>query len=160
MRHACLYEPAGPWVHVTADPIGGIETTRDERVIRLDGTRMATMDTMFDEFQLKGGFPSYFGRNNNALIDCLSDMQWMPADGYIWIIGDSDSLLVSESDWYLSGLVECLEFAGEEWSRPVELGEWWDRNPVPFHAVFVTGPDCYPAFRQRLADAGLQVHEL
>ena len=25
--------------------------------------------------------------------------------------------------------------AAEEWSRPVERGEWWDRAAVPFHVV-------------------------
>ena len=57
-------------------------------------------------------------------------------------------------------MVECLPEAGEVWSKPVELGEWWDRGPVPFHAVLVSNPDANPAFRQRLADAGLQVDEL
>lgn len=160
MFSACLSEHAGPWVHMSRVPIGSMEAAGNMRVIQLDGTRMTTLDDMFDEFQRKARFPSYFGRNANALLEVLTDMAWMPASGYVWIIRSSDSLLVAESNDTLACLVECLQDAGEEWSKPVKLGEWWDRDPVPFHAVFVSGPDGYPAFRQRLADTGLLVDEL
>ena len=130
------------------------------RVIQMDGTRMTTLSDMFDEFQQQARFPSYFGRNANALLDVLTDMEWMRATGYIWIIQSADSLLVAESKDVLASLVECLQEAGEVWSKPVELGEWWDRSPVPFHAVLASSPGGYPALQQRLADAGLQVDEL
>lgn len=69
---------------------------------------MTTLSDMFDEFQQQARFPSSFGRNANALLEVLTDMEWMRATGYIWIIQSADSLLVAESKDALASLVECL----------------------------------------------------
>lgn len=44
-------------------------------------------------------FPGYFGRNWDALIDCWSDMSWLPANGYICIIEKANVLEMSTPLW-------------------------------------------------------------
>jgi len=40
-------------------------------LIQLDLTKITTIDQLFDLFDEKFGFPTWFGRNYNALADCL-----------------------------------------------------------------------------------------
>src|SRR6185436_13164220 len=42
----------------------------------LDGTRCGTEDELFREFAIKLAFPSYFGGNWNAFIDCMRSFPW------------------------------------------------------------------------------------
>lgn len=37
-------------------------------------------------------FPDWFGRNWDALADCLADMSWQPADGYVIILEHTEDL--------------------------------------------------------------------
>lgn len=49
---------------------------RDEepRLITLDGRRMQTRETAHDELQAALSLPGYYGRNLDALHDCLTDI--------------------------------------------------------------------------------------
>ncbi len=40
----------------------------------LDGARMTTLESAYDELEQVFDFPSYFGRNLDALEDCLADL--------------------------------------------------------------------------------------
>lgn len=41
---------------------------------------------VFDRFAAALGFPSWFGANWDALADCLNDLSWRPAEGYVlWL---------------------------------------------------------------------------
>ena len=43
-------------------------------------------------------FPDYFGDNCHALNECITDLDWLPAEGYLFVIKNSASLLLEESD--------------------------------------------------------------
>jgi hypothetical protein len=43
-------------------------------------------ETLFDEYSKRGQFP-YFGRNWDALLDCISDFSWISAP-CVWIVHD------------------------------------------------------------------------
>ncbi|MFI7553275.1 barstar family protein [Micromonospora sediminimaris] len=62
-------------------------------VVRLDGTGMADADHVFYDFSNALLFPSYFGWNWDALSDCLRDLHWLPADGYLVIVDNAPQLL-------------------------------------------------------------------
>jgi hypothetical protein len=36
---------------------------------------------------------------------------------------------------------DTLYDAGDEWARPISLGEWWDRPAVPFHVILHSETD-------------------
>jgi hypothetical protein len=62
-------------------------------VARLDGTRMFDPDHAFYEFSDSLIFPGYFGWNWDALSDCLRDLNWLAADGYLILVENVPELL-------------------------------------------------------------------
>ena len=66
-------------------------------------------------------FPDWFGANWDALEDCLSDLSWLPASGYVLVIEDA------QPGDELGVLVDVLRSAAE----------WWSERGKPFVAVFV-----------------------
>lgn len=62
------------------------------------------------------GFPEHFGANWDALVDCLCDMEWAPANGYILT---------------LTGLAEHPE-ADTLWDVMAACGEHWQTLYKPF----------------------------
>ena len=96
-------------------------------------------------------FPDYFGDNCHALNECITDLDWLPAEGYLFVIKNSASLLIEESDDDdLESLLYLLSEAGKEWATPVNIGEWWDREGLPFHTILQISEDEMPGFQSRL----------
>jgi hypothetical protein len=69
------------------------------------------------------GFPKWFGGNWDALEDCLSDLSWRDAGGWVLILRNFDA--VPRDD--LGVLVEVLGSAAQ----------FWAGRGKPFFAVFV-----------------------
>lgn len=47
---------------------------RNYRVVWFDAARWTDWDALDDDFAMNLDFPNYYGRNSNALIDCLRDV--------------------------------------------------------------------------------------
>ncbi len=106
------------------------------RVIVLEGGKMVTLGASYDELARKLELPDYFGRNANALNECITDLDWLEAfDAVVLLVTKSDDVLRAEPKEMWDSFLDTLRFAGEEWARPVDRGEWWDRPAVPFHTV-------------------------
>jgi RNAse (barnase) inhibitor barstar len=99
------------------------------------GERMPTVAALFTEFAAAWRFPAYFGRNFQALEDCLVDLAWLPAEGYLCVVTHAELLLRDEPDDVLGLFLDLLARVGAGWSTAVDRGEPWDRPPVPFHTV-------------------------
>ncbi len=112
-------------------------------VVELDGSATTTSETLFAAFAHILKFPDYFGANWPALKDCLTDLDWLPADSYVVVVRNSDQLLAAEPI-ERSSLLKAMVSTGEEWAAAVELGEWWDRPPRPFHLVLDQGVVVWP----------------
>jgi RNAse (barnase) inhibitor barstar len=125
----------------------------------LDGRKMNDADSLFTEFAAALSFPDYFGRNWEALDECLADLSWVPAMGYVLLITDSSEVLVGSSrEWEI--LVDTLVRVAEEWAEPVDLGEPWDRPKVPFHTIFHDRPENEMALKNRLSKFKSQMADL
>lgn len=126
------------------------------RVVR--GRKMRTLHGLFDEFAAALQFPWYFGENTDAFDECIADLGWLPPqEGYVIVITDPGEVLVEADVGALSWLVNSLTRACEEWARPVEDGEWWDRPAVPFHVVLHTLVGNAVIVSQRWAHSGASV---
>src|SRR5436190_8742793 len=68
-------------------------------------------------------FPDWFGRNWDALEDCLGDLSWRKADGHVLLIAHFDGVPRDE----LGVLREVLAASAE----------FWAGRGRPFFAVFV-----------------------
>jgi RNAse (barnase) inhibitor barstar len=58
--------------------------------------------------------PAHFGGNWDALADCLGDLSWHPAPGYVLVIRGAGRL-AREAPQALARLVEVLRAAAGEW---------------------------------------------
>lgn len=71
-------------------------------------------------------FPEYFGGNWDALEECLRDLEWLSAKGYVLSLHGAHELWTRQPN--LAGmLVESWLFCAEEWAK----------SGVAFHLVFV-----------------------
>jgi RNAse (barnase) inhibitor barstar len=101
------------------------------RVIK--GRHCKTPANLFAEFARALEFPDYFGHNWDALEECLADLEWLPAKGYILLITDAGCVLPDDEEAYETFL-EILRDAGEAWGGgPAEMGA---RGATPFHVLF------------------------
>jgi RNAse (barnase) inhibitor barstar len=78
----------------------------------LDGTDAATRSGFFQELARSLDFPDYFGRNWDAVYDCLTDFNWLPADGYVLVLDGFDQFATNEAEqWNIA-----LKVLREAWA--------------------------------------------
>ena len=133
--HLCNATP--PWsallvVHRGTSASGLVKTPPGYVLRTIQGKKCRTPSGLFDEFARALAFPDYFGHNWDALEECLADLEWLPAKGYILLITDTQAVLPEDEEEY-DTLLEILDDAGEAWSK----GHTADGRRAPFHVVFI-----------------------
>ncbi len=111
--------PAGQAPHAMVEPVPGVV------VKRIEGRRCATKDGLLSEFARALEFPSYFGQNWDAFEECLTDLSWMPAAGYLIVVTHAEQVLRGNDEDYAT-FVDSLQAAGHEWAG---------MRAIPFHVV-------------------------
>lgn len=88
--------------------------------VLIDFYKVKTMDDFYDQLSDKLGFPDYFGRNGDALIDCLFSLRY-PQDEMTSIHVSSDEYLLLELRGFSSveqkikdTLITCIEFVSKK----------------------------------------------
>ena len=95
-------------------------------IFEVDVSTIGSEADLMDALATEMAFPDYFGRNWDAVDECLRDFSWRPAQGYLVIVQGSDSLastLPDEARLLLDSFVTASDF--------------WAKENVPFHAVLV-----------------------
>lgn len=128
-----------------------VEANPGARVVRLDGTLMKGGEAFYDELIRAIPLPDYFGRNLNALSECITDVDVLAGDPIVFVIRDGQCILSAEGPGALAGFLDTLRDAGTEWATPVQQGEAWDRPRVAFH-VIIQIADGAPAALSALPD--------
>jgi RNAse (barnase) inhibitor barstar len=134
---AHLATPSPPWVEVVV--LGHGQTAGDLTrglsklaVRRIDGRKCGTKAVLLAEMARAFDFPAHFGQNWDALEDCLTDLEWLPAVGYVLVITFADRLLPGPPDEYAT-LVSILQSVGAQWADGrTGVGA---RPPGPFHTL-------------------------
>jgi hypothetical protein len=105
-----------------------------EFVLRIiQGAKCQTIAGLLTECARVLDFPDYFGHNWDALEECLIDLEWLPAKGYVLLITDAGGVLPDDEEEYETFL-EILRDAGEAWGTgQAGMGM---RRPTPFHVLF------------------------
>jgi hypothetical protein len=87
----------------------------------IDGEAAGSRAGIFTEMARVLRFPDYFGRNWDAVYDCLTDLSWLPAGGYVVVVDGFDHLATAEPEQWAIGL-KVLREACAFWrplSRPM-----------------------------------------
>jgi hypothetical protein len=81
---------------------------------QLDGDAITDKPTLLRACADALAFPSYFGRNWDALADCLTDLAWLPAPGYA-IVYDNPAPLIRHApgDWAVA--LDIFQDAAAYW---------------------------------------------
>ena len=128
-----------PWVHVLIvrdgeSPERAVAAPPGFSMTVVRGSKCKNREGLFAEFARALSFPDYFGHNWDALEECLADLEWLPARGYVVIVTDAEQILTKDDEDYPT-FIDILNDAGESWSgRRVDGAA---QAGVPFHVVLV-----------------------
>lgn len=118
------------------------------RVVR--GHKATTDRAFFDECAAAWQFPYYFGENWDAFEECLADLEWLPADAYIFGVARAVHLLEKEPSEQQLRLLSVLERAAKEWGQSTS-----SRPAKVFHVLLQCSEKEKPALDKRLQAAGM-----
>lgn len=123
--------------HVLADasrsgvyhlPIGRQESLREAAeanamaVFEVDFSAAQKREDMLAAIAKALAFPEWFGHNWDALADCLADMAWRPADGYLILLRHCDAVHgLAEADFVT--LLQVFVQAAGEWQE-IDIPFW------------------------------------
>ena len=94
------------------------------------GRKCRTKAGLMGEFARVLEFPAYFGKNWDAFEECVTDLQWLPAPGYLFIVTEAEQLLPDHDEEYETFL-KILEESGKVWATEQDV-----RPEIPFHVLF------------------------
>lgn len=96
-----------------ADLIGAAEAD-GHTVFRVDLANVRDKHELLVAIGQTMGFPEWFGQNFDALADCLGDLGWRPADGYVILLEHCDGIHGRAEEDFATTL-QVFEQAAEEW---------------------------------------------
>ncbi len=104
---------------------------------------MQTTQSLMDEISAAFQFFDGFGANWIALRECLEYLdEWLPADAYILLCEQAESILFQEQTSDLTAFLMTLNEVGSWWSKPITDNGRFNRKCVPFHVLlYVTEND-------------------
>jgi len=113
--------------------------SKDRKWVHLDGACMADWPSTYSILILAFALPDYFGRNLDALSECLTDNDVLGGSGFVIHIENPSLALREANPDALEGLLDTFANAAKELGQPVSVGQPWDRPAVPLHVLL--GPD-------------------
>ncbi len=94
------------------------------RFFYLDGAKVRDKKSFLEKAARAMEFPNYFGHNWDAFEECVNDLSWAPASGYILLFQAPERLAKNaRADWETA--VEILSAA---------IGNWNEQG-VPFYVL-------------------------
>jgi RNAse (barnase) inhibitor barstar len=102
---------------LSAEEAGRLAASLNARDIQarvIDGARLTGKAELLRALAEAFSFPSHFGHNWDALVDCLSDMSWLPAAGYVCLFLNADAFRTADPRAHETFL-EIGEDVAERW---------------------------------------------
>ncbi|HXM82080.1 MAG TPA: barstar family protein [Burkholderiales bacterium] len=115
-----LQDPSRSGVYRAGSDSAILEAARGSA---LDVVKIELCKDVFKAISQALGFPEWFGENWDALEDCLSDLSWREAGGYVLLLRNFETL---DKD-PLGILIDVL----------ASSAEFWAGRGKPFFAVFI-----------------------
>jgi RNAse (barnase) inhibitor barstar len=112
--------------------LDGIARESGFAVAAVDLAGCRDKDEVLDPFAAAPCFPDWFGRNWDALADCLGDLSWWPAEGYLLLLDHAGAWRGAEAGQFATAL-EILDDAARTWS--VQGVPFWTLVPLSSQAL-------------------------
>lgn len=110
LEHASVY-------HMPVDGEAGLVAAAEQigfAVFRIDLAGVLDKAALLKAIGDAMAFPDWFGHNWDALLDCLADLGWRPAEGYVIILEHCDGIHgLAEADFVQT--LQVFETAANEW---------------------------------------------
>src|ERR1700730_6123958 len=126
MKLDTLLRSHKPQMHVllageseVCDALGALERSSEGRAVCrvIRGRKATTEQAFFDECAAAWQFPYYFGENWDAVNDCLGDLQWLPAEAYLFCVARAVHLLEKESSEVLLKFLSIFQRLAADWAQ-------------------------------------------
>ena len=148
-----------PWLHVllagesdVCDALWSLERSSKGRAVCrvVRGHKAITEADFFDECAAAWQFPYYFGENWDALEECLTDLEWLPAEAYVFCVTQAVHLLEKEPSERQHRLLLVLQRIAQEWGQSTS-----SRPAKMFHVLLQCTAAEKPSLDQRLQAAAV-----
>ena len=100
--------------HANVTELGKLAHAKKMAFFHLEGEKIEKKEQFLNHAAVAMKFPSHFGGNWDAFYDCLTDMDWVEADGYV-IYFDHTDAFASHHESQLETVIELFEDAVEFW---------------------------------------------
>lgn len=104
-----LQDPARSGVYRVARPDAVLDAVQGSRIL-VAKIPFAQKEQLLKSIAAALGFPEWFGHNWDALEDCLTDLSWLQAPGYVLLFENP------EPGDALGVLIDILRSAAEFWA--------------------------------------------
>ena len=110
--------------HAGVAEIDDAVTARGWRCFHLDGRFARDKASFMTAAAAAMDFPAYFGHNWDAFEECVNDLSWAPASGYV---------LLYDQVWWLA----CNHAHTWQSARAIleEASRRWEKQGVPFYTL-------------------------
>ena len=81
---------------------------------RVDLAQVTTKEAFLDAIGKALDFPDWYGHNWDALADCLTDLSWMAADGYVIVLEHADAF-ASAAPTDFAAALSIFQDAADTW---------------------------------------------
>jgi RNAse (barnase) inhibitor barstar len=100
--------------HVDPAPLTEAAAAAGFAVFSIDMSQVQKKSAMLDVIARAMRFPEWFGQGFDALADCLSDLAWLPAEGYVVVLEHCDGIHGhAEADFVT--MLQVFENVAIEW---------------------------------------------
>jgi len=100
--------------HASVAELSKLARTKAMAFFHLEGQKIEKKEQFLNHAAVAMKFPSHFGNNWDAFYDCLTDMDWVEAEGYL-IYFDHTDAFASHHESQLETVVELFQDAVDFW---------------------------------------------
>jgi RNAse (barnase) inhibitor barstar len=100
--------------HASVAELSKLAKAKKWAFFHLEGQKIEKKEQFLNHAAVAMKFPSHFGQNWDAFYDCLTDMDWVEAEGYIIYFDHTDSF-VAHHESQLETVIELFQDAVDYW---------------------------------------------
>ncbi len=102
--------------HASVPELSKLSRAKGMAFFHLEGKKIEGKDQFLNHASVAMKFPPHFGKNWDAFYDCITDMDWVRAEGYCVYFDHTDAFAAHHAS-ELDTVIELFEDAVELWKQ-------------------------------------------